>query len=762
MKNLIYILNMLMILIFASCKDENAFMLADDDQPCYTIFVKKPNPSSTRATYDDKGSSIAVKWEKGDVVTLTTGGQEYSFLFRNTEGDIGEFYHYGKIPSDNALPANSVLSFGNVAEGDKTFDQLQRKNNACREYLVADVKGLNLTTTPTPTVDLYPASGYSLLHLQVMSPGMLIGGSLLKIKGLDASNEYNITLGDNSGNVFADKGDNLDIYVVVPANKTISGTLKFYLYAYDENKKNAIDGDEYHYYMKCNASIKTANREVVKLPLPNKPTHTAIQMGLPSGTKWATMNVGATKESEIGDYFAWGEVETKSSYTDGNSVTVDKTYSYLKGSVLNRFQLAVEYDAATENWGNDWVMPTNAEAKELVKGCTWTSATKDGVSGYSVSRGNKSIFLPATGYMGNTGIANASYAYYWLSSLVNDNYTYLNKVASSLYFEGSGKGVSSGGLRSHGRAIRPILASSRATQEYKWEFEDIEGTLSGVFSVDDNKKVKFSKGNLQYQASTNTWRFAENQYDIVGLEGNAKISENYAGWIDLFGWGTSGQATGANTPQPYSISMNNNDYYVGGVSNKALSDNADWGYNAISNGGNQTGKWRTMSDAEWDYLICKTDNSNRKSSEGKLNTKATVNKTTGALLFPDGWITPSDIKIKMAHAKDFTTNTFTQEEFEYLEFLGVVFLPTAGYRAGTVTKQLGEWSASKNAYEIITGTYWTSSFSTSSSQKDETGMYAKNICIKSNLTSDVFGNGSGNWIRGSGQSVRLIHNVITE
>lgn len=743
-----------MILIFASCKDENAFMPGDDGLTCYSILVSAPN-NATRATYSEVGDSIAVKWEKGDVIDVD--GKQFVYK-EDRKNNAALFVLYAE-----SMPnvSGKVVKFGETENG----TQIQSKNNKCHEVLVGTVPAGYNFTNPTTPISLKPEDGKSLLHIQAKSPAMFMGQSLLKIKGL--ATEYTIQLGENPELVFADKNEQLDIYVTVATGSIGSGkTLKFYFYAYDENAGDGKDpqtnGDEYHYYMKCNASIAMENDKVVKMPLPNRPTHTAIQMGLPSGTKWSTMNVGAIKETETGNYYAWGEVETKSSYTDGNSVTVDKTYSDLKGSVLNKFQLAVEYDVATENWGNDWVMPTNAEAKELVNGCTWTPATKDGVSGYSVSRGDKSIFLPATGYMGNTGIANVSYAYYWLSSLVNDNYIYLNKVASSLYFDESGKGVSSGGLRSHGRTIRPILASSRATQEYKWEFDDTEGTLPGEFSVSNSQKVKFSKGNLQYQASTKTWRFAENQYDIVGLEGNAKISEDYAGWIDLFGWGTSGQATGANTPQPYSISMNNSDYYVGGVYNKVLAGNADWGYNAISNGGNQTGKWRTMSGAEWDYLICKTDNSNRKSSEGKLNTKATVNNTTGALLFPDGWVTPSDFKIKMAHAKDFTTNTFTQEEFEYLEFLGVVFLPTAGYRAGTVTKQLGEWSASKNAYEIITGTYWTSSFSTntnSSSQQDETGMYAKNICIKSNETSNVFGSGSGNWIRGSGQSVRLIHNV---
>ena len=79
-----------------------------------------------------------------------------------------------------------------------------------------------------------------------------------------------------------------------------------------------------------------------------------------------------------------------------------------------------------------------------------------------------------------------------------------------------------------------------------------EGALSGDFSVSETEKVRFSKGNLQYQASTNTWRFAENQWDYIG-EGNTNASASYEGWIDLFSWGTSGYDHGATCYQPWFI-----------------------------------------------------------------------------------------------------------------------------------------------------------------------------------------------------------------
>ena len=144
------------------------------------------------------------------------------------------------------------------------------------------------------------------------------------------------------------------------------------------------------------------------------------------------------------------------------------------------------------------------------------------------------------------------------------------------------------------------------------------GAIKGLFSVSETKKVYFSKGNLQYQASTKTWRFADNQWDFIGGEhgvihtgnvnacSNNNISETYAGWIDLFGWGTSGYNHGAVCYQPWSKSENVADYTIYGKENCNLHDfdgTADWGYNAISNGGNAIGQWYVLDSTEWNYLL---------------------------------------------------------------------------------------------------------------------------------------------------------------
>ena len=379
MRNIIYILHIIVAMFFfASCEDDGAVMLGDNE-PCYTILVSAPNVSDTRAYYKEDDENLAVVWEKGDVVIFNDGNQEYTFVFKEMSGNNGVFYHYGAI--DNATRWTGTVSFGSTPG---TINQTQEKNNVCGEHLVANVT-TRINLNSRPTISLLPADNMSLLHIQTKSPGMLLGRSLLKIKGLAQNVVYTDTLGKKSEYVFADQGDLLDIYVVVPAGMNISTgtTLRFYFYSYDEVTGSAETGDEYHYYMKCNEAITTKNNEVVKMQLPNKPTHTAIQLGL--SVKWATMNIGATSdqpgEASFGKYLPWGMTEEhfEFAWEDPNlSMLYRKTNGELKAVFGNGFSGSIqgitprEYmgdtygDPATCLWGDDWVIPTRNQIKELM------------------------------------------------------------------------------------------------------------------------------------------------------------------------------------------------------------------------------------------------------------------------------------------------------------------------------------------------------------------------------------------------------------
>ena len=173
------------------------------------------------------------------------------------------------------------------------------------------------------------------------------------------------------------------------------------------------------------------------------------------------------------------------------------------------------------------------------------------------------------------------------------------------------------------------------------------GAIRSLFSIGEGQYVCFSKGNLQYRASDHTWRFAENQWDYVGgrysgtqwgtVSGssNSEISETYSGWIDLFGWGTSGFNHNEACYQPWSTSTTESDYYAYGIDTCNLYDNtgqADWGFNRISNGGDVNEAWHTLAGDEWNYIL-----NSRATSSGIRYAMATVNGVKGLILFPDSW-----------------------------------------------------------------------------------------------------------------------------
>ena len=238
----------------------------------------------------------------------------------------------------------------------------------------------------------------------------------------------------------------------------------------------------------------------------------------------------------------------------------------------------------------------------------------------------------------------------------------------------------------------------------------VEGGVFTVGLVEGfPKKVFFSQGNLQYQASTGTWRFAEHQYTYIGnAPGNntdAADRPHQASWIDMFGWGTSGvnpNAAGEVDPyyvnyQPWATSTatvdeTNNQYGYGPSINRnpmtaagedernlLVSNGSDWGCNAISNGGNARNYgWRTLTQPEWSYLL-KTRKVNGKTGEGGSYVKVTLdNGIIGYIIFCDDYDGP-------------TTGLTTIPD-------GCVFLPGGGERSGTTVGSVG--------YNF----YWTSTY----------------------------------------------------
>ena len=192
--------------------------------------------------------------------------------------------------------------------------------------------------------------------------------------------------------------------------------------------------------------------------------HEYVDLGLPSGLKWATCNVGATTPEEYGDYFAWGEVESKEvydwstyKYCAGTNTTMTKYCNKSSfgnnGFTDNKTELDPEDDAAAVNWGGAWRMPTADEFDELRYSCTWEWTTQNGVKGYKVTGPNgNSIFLPTVGCMREGTLCDAgSYGYYLSSSLevLYPDYAYGERFDSgNVYWKLSS--------RCFGQSVRPV------------------------------------------------------------------------------------------------------------------------------------------------------------------------------------------------------------------------------------------------------------------------------------------------------------------
>ena len=196
--------------------------------------------------------------------------------------------------------------------------------------------------------------------------------------------------------------------------------------------------------------------------------HEYVDLGLPSGTLWATCNIGATKPEEYGDYFAWGETKPKSIYDWTTYKFVngdfDKLTKYCNesdwgnnGFTDNLTSLESGDDAATANWGSDWCMPTKEQWKELLENTTAEWTMQNGVKGrlFTSKKNGKSLFLPAAGYRwdGDLNLVGSG-GYYWSSSLLTGGpgyawyfYFYSDRY-SSMYDDYRSGGLSVRAVRS--------------------------------------------------------------------------------------------------------------------------------------------------------------------------------------------------------------------------------------------------------------------------------------------------------------------------
>ena len=428
----------------------------------------------------------------------------------------------------------------------------------------------------------------------------------------------------------------------------------------------------------------------------------AVDLGLPSGLYWASCNVGATTPEGYGYYFAWGETDSKKDYSWATYkyANVGEFYHHKftkyctdassgdNGFIDNKTVLEPEDDAATANWGDVWRMPTDAEWTELREQCTWTWTAQNGVNGYQVAsktNGN-SIFLPAAGFRdGNAAPYVAGRrGYYGSSSLLENSSDDIWIVTFN-----HEKVERDNDKRNKGLSVRPV--------QDKQEEEVVEPAyVAKPFTVADGKQITFSGGNLQYTRSTQTWAFAEHQYDMLGtdnVDGGGKVYDATYGYdktgsaladkIDLFGWsGSTGSAKwGIGT------SADNSDY---------SGDFVDWGTN-IGDGST----WYTLTADEWDYLLDERSDADQLVGVARIQLGEKI-YANGLVLLPDDWTCPAGVTFKSGFSNTYSVQayadhrTFTLSDWQQLEAAGAVFLPVSGFREGSFV-----------GYVQSSGYYWS-------------------------------------------------------
>lgn len=193
-------------------------------------------------------------------------------------------------------------------------------------------------------------------------------------------------------------------------------------------------------------------------------SHQFVDLGLPSGTLWATTNVGAQSREDFGYYVAWGEYMEKPEYTWANYKWGEGSHTLTRycrestnGTVDGMGTLLDADDVAHRMWHYQWQVPSVNQIMELVDNCTWVWSSVNGVKGYYVfGRNNRSIFLPATGYVDGTDLCNVGTdAVYWTRELFHNN----DAVAYGLLIE---KGYRSWAIRERYLAmpVRPVTTPS--------------------------------------------------------------------------------------------------------------------------------------------------------------------------------------------------------------------------------------------------------------------------------------------------------------
>ncbi len=477
--------------LIASCTVYKEEEFVSPDQHRYHAVAEEPVDAETRVYADSK---LRVRWNEGDHISIferNTYNQEFEFL-GDTGDTAGDF---------DPLESSGYHSSGDIEDGHVYAVYPYDKKNKCdyegkltvtfpsTQHYKKDSFGVgaNVMVAKTNTLDLrfmhvggyrtfkLYGEGVSVSSVKIESNGPeYLAGRTDVVIGEDgtptvsfiesSSNSKSVELVcDTPITLGATASDAIEFWFVLPPGTLSQG---FTVTVTDENGNEFTKSTSNSIEIKSGVKKSMPAFEVEMGNEPTVPVPEAIDLGLPSGLKWASFNVGATKPEEYGDYFAWGEIAPKDSYSWDNYLlggmyslskyNTDSTY----GTVDNKISLEEPDDVASVNYGGYWRMPSFNECMELRDNCTWTwtsNYNETGVAGMIVTSNkagysDKSIFLPTTGRkIGSSDFNKGSRGYFWSSSLNT------NSTIGAWYFY-FGSNIVDGGseYRYPGFSVRPV------------------------------------------------------------------------------------------------------------------------------------------------------------------------------------------------------------------------------------------------------------------------------------------------------------------
>ena len=570
------------------------------------------------------------------------------------------------------------------------------------------------------------------------------GGAPVTERGICWSTSHNPTISGNHANSGTGTGE----FTVNMTGLTPNTT--YFVKAYAINSQGPAYGEE--------VSFETSQTPTYTVSVSANPTNGGTVTGGGTYQQGQSCTVSATKATGY-NFLKWTEngtqVSTNTSYTfnvTGNRTLVAQfqAQSYTISASASPSNGGTVSGGGIYTYGQSCTLTANPAT-----GYTFVKWTKNGVqvstnTSYTFTvtesasyvahfqANSYTISVSADPSNGGTVSGSGTYTYGQSCSVhatASNGYTFTNWT------------VNGSQVSTNANYTFTVTSNRSLVAHFTYNPQAPTGAINGLFSVSATQQVWFSQGNLQYKASTNTWRFATNQWDYVGgidywsgvfhgnVSGssNSNISPTYSGWIDLFGWGTSNWNCGNTYYHPWDYSGEGNMYGPPGVHNLTGNYiNSDWGnYNAISNGGNQNNQWRTLSTEEWNYVF-----NTRNTNSGIRYEKAQVNNVNGVILIPDDWnANIYNLYYINQNNVNFNCNIISITQWAVLENSGAVFLPAAGTRSETLVE-----------YASTGGDYWTSSSGGS--------QFAERVEFV-----DSFLSASGSGIdRKAGLSVRLVHN----